>query len=161
MDNQLPRLGYRGRYPTWGIGHIDLNELNQTTQRTRRRSLSFSLRELLLLFVIASLALIYFVRPSLSSKASSNAPFSIDSPIEYRYWHQLGPNGSGTGQIGSGDEWKPAKGIEVFENFIILHLQGDVDRMIEREGLQWFDWRKVGSSSQNGNAVRAAPSSTH
>ena len=139
----------------------NLNELSETTERSRRWPLSFTLRELLLLIVVASLAILYFIRPAPSWISNSNAPFSINSPIEYRYWHQQGPNGSGTGQIGSGNEWRPAKGIEVFENFIILHLDNGVDRMIEREGLQWFDWRRSVAIGRSGTATRETPISGH
>jgi len=104
---------------------------------------SFSLRELLMLILIASLVCYYFVRPSNQDNRNPNALFSLSSPIEYRYWHQIGPKGSGTGQIGSGSEWQSANGIEVFENFIILYSDNGFYRMVEREGLQWFDWRKT------------------
>lgn len=61
----------------------------------------------------------------------------------------IGTKGSGTGEFGSGDEWRRANGIEVFENFVILHLDDGVDRMVERVGLKSFDWRRIDSPIQN------------
>lgn len=119
------------------------------------------LREVLLLFVIAALASIYFVRQSRNASGNSRAPFSLSAPIEYRYWHQHGSAGTGTGQIGSGDEWKPAQGIEVFKNFIILHLDDGLDRMVEREDLRWFDWRRTGLDGASGRATPKGPSLSH
>lgn len=130
-------------------------------QTSKRQVISFTLRELLLLVVIASLAMMYFNRPFNDLKTHSKALFSLHVPIEYRYWHQRGPNGSGTGQIGSGNEWQPAIGIDVFENFVILHLENGIDRMVEREGLQWFDWRRIDGIQVVENSTPVNLSSSH
>jgi hypothetical protein len=136
----------------------NLVESNDSQSVRNKNQLSFSIRELLLLVVIAALVIMYFLPRDRTSTINPSAPFQISSPIEYRYWHQRGASGSGTGQIGSGNEWRPAIGIEVFDNFVILHLEDGVDRMIEREGLQWFDWRRV---EESGNASIAAPVAIH
>ena len=128
----------RARFP--------LSEPNEPQPTRPRPFLSLSLRELLLLVVIVALALVYFLPRDVTSDSHSNAPFRLMAPIEYRYWHQRGNTEAGTGRIGSGDEWLPAKGIEVYENFVILHLDDGVDRMVEREGLRWFDWRRAKAS---------------
>ena len=115
------------------------------------------MRELLLLVVIVALAMMYFFPRNRTSNTNPNALFQISAPIEYRYWRQQGTSGSGTGQLGSGNEWLPAKGIEVFDHFVILHLDNGVDRMIQREGLEWFDWRRIEGSKKG----PAKPVSSH
>ena len=125
---------------------------NDSNASTGRSFYSFTLRELLLVLVIASLVILHFVRPASPTAPKSNALFFIDSPIEYRYWRQVSSNGSGYGQIGS-EKWAPALGIEIFENFTILHLDGDVDRMIEHNGLKTLDWRKTDGRISQGTAT--------
>ena len=125
---------------------------NDSNASTGRSFYSFTLRELLLVLVIASLVILYFVRPASPTAPKSNALFLIDSPIEYRYWRQV-VNDSGYGQISSGNQWAPALGIEIFENFTILHLDGDVDRMIEHNGLKTLDWRKTDERNSQGTAT--------
>jgi hypothetical protein len=108
-----------------------------------RPFLSLSIRELLLLVVVAALATMYFLPRVEKPQTNSKALYQIQEPIEYRYWHQRGNTGTGTGPIGSGSEWLPADGIEVFDHFVILHRKGGIDRMVEQAGLRWFDWRRV------------------
>lgn len=96
--------------------------------------------------MIVGLTIVYVLPREQTSDSHSNAPFSLRAPIEYRYWYERGNKTGGTGRIGSGNEWLPANGIEVYENFVILHLEDGVDRMVVREGLTWFDWRRVKSS---------------
>ena len=121
-------------------------ESNDQFENQKRNSPSFfslSVRELLLVFAVCAMILLYFVRPSENVRSPSKSLYSIEAPIEYRYWHQRGPSGSGTGFIGTRSAWQSAEGIEVFENFVILHIDKDYDRMIQRDDLTYFDWRKV------------------
>ena len=131
---------------------VDLLETSENRRPSGLSYLSLSLRELLLLIVIAALVIMYFLPRKQVPRYNSNASFQLSAPIEYRYWQQRGNSGTGTGRIRSGNEWRPANGIEVFENFVILHLDDGVDKMIEREGLQWFDWRRVQRSTDSGAA---------
>ncbi|MDP1563311.1 MAG: hypothetical protein Q8M16_18170 [Pirellulaceae bacterium] len=149
------------RYLTGATASVRKALFLMSDEKASRRFVSFTLRELLLLAVIAALIILYISRPSSVWKTDSKALYSVHSPIEYRYWHQRGPNGSGTGQIGSGSEWQPAIGIEVFDQFVILYLDNGVDRMVEREGLRWFDWRRVDSSNGVGVASPATLPSGH
>ena len=131
------------------------------SEGTRGAAGAVSLRELLLIAVIVALVVFFFVRPTSpkadSTQVVSKALYSVDVPIQYRYWLEVDGQGSGTGAIGSGNEWRNAKGIEGFDEFVILHLDGDVDRMVELVGMKWFDWKRVDSSP----TLQPTPLSSH
>lgn len=107
-----------------------------------RRKLSISLRELFLVILIVAIGLAFFVqqlRESRSKAAPSQSLFHVQGPVKYRHWHQRGDRGSGTGVLGSGNEWQNADGIDFFETFIVVY-RSDGGRLIPREGMTYFDW---------------------
>lgn len=109
-----------------------------------RSIVSVSLRELFLITTIVAMILGYLFlqkRNIVTRVKNSNALVSESGDIEFRYWRQVGATGTGSGQIGSGNEWISAKGIEIFPDFIIIHRDSGVRQMMEREGLEHFDWR--------------------
>jgi len=77
------------------------------------------------------------------SKALSKAFYCVEQPLFYRYWRQVGPNGGGTGQIGSGSEWREANQIEIFDEIIISSVWDGVSQLLQREGLSCFDWQPL------------------
>ena len=121
-----------------------------------RRRLSITLRELFLVILIAALGLTILIqrtRQPGSIDHSFRSLLHIDHAVKYRYWHQHGDRGSGTGKIGSGTEWQNANGIDFFETFIVVH-QSNGGRLIPRDGLTYFDWMPRDDSS-------TAPSTAH
>ncbi len=123
---------------------------------TPRSALSLNLREIFLLITIIALILGYFVNRTYQAQnhVVSKALFTQEGPIRYRFWHQYGPEGSGTGAIGSGNEWKNAEKLEFFENFVIIYEEDGWHRMVERADLRWFDWQSIDppASSASGGA---------
>lgn len=120
-----------------------------------RSALSLNLREIFLLITIFGLVLAYFVNRSYTAPriVNSKASYSEQGPLLYRYWHQDGDKGSGTGQIGSGDEWKPAIGIDLFDDFIILHQENGMHIVVQRENLKWFHWRSTDKAGVTPNSI--------
>ena len=106
-----------------------------------RSIISLTLREVLLLVVIIGLALAFVRWSDTPPPATSRSLYSSTQPIEYRYWHQRGPSGSGSGSLGSGNEWLSAKKIDVFETFVLVHQDNGLIRRIETDSLVYFDWR--------------------
>ena len=129
------------------------------SERTRSM-VSLSIRELLLITAIVALILWFVIfkkTDTTQRNKNSKALVSEVGPIEFRYWRQIGSNGSGSGLRGSGNEWRNAEGVDIFEDFIVIHHDNGLQEMMQREGLEYFDWRPRKQSSQKG----AAPSSGH
>lgn len=156
FSNQLTPLN-----KTWSRIFPESDRRNRSQMTSNNRSIvSLSLRELFLVTTIVAMILgfLFFRRSNALSRINNSKALVAESgDIEYRYWRQIGPNGSGSGQRGSGNEWQPATGIEIFPDFILIHRDSGVRQMMEREGLQYFDWRP---REATGN-TRTAPPSGH
>lgn len=138
-----------------GNGRLRMTELESPA----RRKLSITLRELFLVTLIAALGislLLQRMQKSESQPAPSRSLLHVPGPVKYRFWHQRGERGSGTGTIGSGNEWQNADGISFFETFIVV-FRSDGGRLIPREGMTYFDWIPRDDSS----ASQSAPSGSH
>lgn len=124
-----------------------------------RRKFSITLRELFLVILIAALGLALVMQRTQrveSNAAASRSLLHVNGLVKYRYWHQRGDRGSGSGLRGSGSEWQLADGIDFFETFIIVH-RSDGGRLISREGLTYFDWMPRDDSA----AIPSPPAGSH
>lgn len=106
-----------------------------------RRWHSLTLRELCLVVLCVSIGLGWWTQVSTvrGRPALNRSLHHVGQPVRYRYWHQRGNQGSGSGTLGSGSEWKTATRLDFFENYILVH-EPDHSRMIPLKDLTYFDW---------------------